>query len=866
MCGRMNPAANVFCDSCGARLVPAMPTSTQESKPAPARGPAADSAVVKKGLSLPTKPKEEPPAPPPSSEAPEDSGDWLSRLRGNIPEPPAPDENVPDWLRGREAESAEPVEEEPAFDLAARLGGAEPTPTSSEPSPQVPDWLTQFASKKPASPMPATPELAEAPDWLKELAPSAKTPPSPAAPIPVAPAPAQADVPDWLKELAPTPASTAAAAPEPAEPELADVPDWLRQLAPTAKTPPPSVEAKTLREAPPRPPAPVVSVPAEAESPDWLKPSAPAVKADAGESEIPDWLMQLEPTPTPPPAPVVSSLEEADVPDWLKQPLSGEAVQAPPPAFEPSTFAGPTPAEAEIPDWLSQLESAPAAEPVQGTPLAVEPETLDWLQGLPAEAPSTPTSPAFVGEQAPEPTETPAWPTDVEAPPIKPVETVSTPSVQAELPDWLKGLEAPAAVSEPEITPSAPAPFEGPVALPAEGLPDWLKELKPAEAGAPAPPSLTEPVSVPLEAGGLAAAQLPSWLKELQPTGAPAKVEKEEPAEIEGVLEGVHGALPAAAIVSQALGAGMARPMHPEIPANDLARAGALQELLARGAATVVRREGVSRAQRLWSNTQRWIVFLVIAVLVVFPLVQPNMVNGLVSAPPLAQVGEDMFNNIQALPAGAAVLVAFDYDATQSPELDTQARVLLRHLAVRKANIKAASLYQAGPAVAQAVINQVNSTMTGTLPIKVEQRGYLPGQDIAVANFIQSTPISMVVELAATPDTVRWWVEQLAVYPNAPTLLAGVSASAEPMSRPYVESHQVSGMIVSVPGATAYRLKLRQILQDDQEEMAQVLAPLASISLANVALVALIVVGGVIQLVSGRKPQPATRSGGRQHR
>jgi len=249
---------------------------------------------------------------------------------------------------------------------------------------------------------------------------------------------------------------------------------------------------------------------------------------------------------------------------------------------------------------------------------------------------------------------------------------------------------------------------------------------------------------------------------------------------------------------------------------------------------------------------------------VVLPLLQPDLLSGLVSAPPLDPANQEMFNNIQALPAGAAVLVAFDYDATQSPEMDAQARVLLRHLAARKANIKVASLYQAGPAAAQAVINEINSTLTGTLPIKVEQRGYLPGQDTAVAYFIQSTPISMVVELAATPDTVRWRVEQLAARSDAPTFLVGVSAAAEPMSRPYVASHQVSGMLVGVPGATAYRLKLREVLQDDQDRMEQVLAPLASIGLANVALVALMVLGGLAQLVSGRKPQSATRSGGRQ--
>ena len=685
----------------------------------------------------------------------------------------------------------------------------------------VPATPASVQESKPVSPSrPSTDDTAAKKDLPSPTQPKEE----PSAPPPSAPpVEASAESGDWLSRLR----VDLAEQPLPDENVPEQVPDWLSQLAPKA--------------------------------------SAVPTPATPEPGQVPDWLRQLEPSPA---SPVAPSFADADVPDWLKQPLPGEPVQAPTPmstplrAFEPSTFAEPTPTEAEIPDWLSQLETAPTAAPVQGAPLAVELETPPeaWLQSLPPATPSAPepASSAFVGEVMPGPTEAPSGPRVVETPPASSAEPV--PAAQAELPDWLKDLESPAAVSEPEMTLAAPLPFKEP----SEELPDWLKKLGAVGTSVPAPPALIEtPAAAPTE-GGLVAAQLPAWLKELQPTGVPAEPEKQEPAETEGILEGVRGALPVAEIVSQALGARMPRPLHPEIPANDLARAGVLHDLLARGTAAVVRREDESRAQRLWSNTQRWMVFLVIAILAAFPLVQPNLVYGLVSSPPLEPVGEGMFNNIQALPSGAAVLVAFDYDATQSPEMDTLARVLLRHLAARQANVKVASLYQTGPAVAQAVINQVNSTLTGTLPIKVEYRGYLPGQDTAVAYFIQSTPISMVVDLAATPDTVRWWVEQLAARPGAPTFLAGVSASAEPMSRPYVESHQVSGMIVGVPGATAYRLKLRQVILDDTEDLPLVLAPLASIGLANVALVALIVLGGLIQLVSGRKPPPATRSGGRQ--
>jgi hypothetical protein len=109
-----------------------------------------------------------------------------------------------------------------------------------------------------------------------------------------------------------------------------------------------------------------------------------------------------------------------------------------------------------------------------------------------------------------------------------------------------------------------------------------------------------------------------------------------------------------------------------------------------------------------------------------------------------------------------------------------------------------------------------------------------------------------VIELAATPDTLRWWAEQLAPHRNDVQLFAGVSASAEPMSRPYVESQQVKGIIAGVPGAIAYQFRLDPSSKDDQTKRQILLAPLESIALANTALVVVMLLGGLIQLLSGR--------------
>jgi hypothetical protein len=769
-----------------------MTAASAEPKPS-------ETPVVKKGLSLPTKPSSESlatgsaprahPAPPSTQPAaPGEADDWLSRLRETLPaeqpaeaEPPA-DENVPDWLRDLGEPSAPGAQAvTPVFDLAARLGGVEPSEPAPTPAePEVPDWVARLGT--PATTEPPAPVEPEMPDWLK--------PPAPAKPSAPAVPPAEPEVPDWLKQAPPTSTET-------------EVPDWLSQLAPTPAVP---------------------------------EPSAPAVAPD--ESKVPDWLAQLPSVPmaAAPSAPTVPPVE-SEAPDWLSQLAPTPATEEPSAPVEPPTAIPPALSEpeavpsieSEAPDWLAQL-----------SPMAVAPEP----EAAPAVKPAKP-GPALIGEQIPETEETPAWLAEMSGAQAEPGEPAVT-----EMPDWLKELEAQPSPAPSGTTAEPPSPFAEPVVLPTGETPAWLQELTPAETAAPTTGVLVPPAA---GEGGLVAAQLPSWLQGLGPKEpgavAPPKVE-EEPAETEGILAGVRGALPAAPIALQMSGAGIS--VSPEIPAGDLSRAGVLQELLARGLTSVVRREGESRAGRMEGQVGRWIVLLVIAFAVLTPLVLGSDLN-LVSAPPLPAAGNAMYDSIQKLAPGAQVLVAFDYDATQSPEMDVVARAVMRHLIARQAHIEVVSLYPTGPAVAQVVINNVLPA-TSTVKMDVTNQGYWPGQTTAVATLVtepRSKPLDMVIELAATPDSLRWWVEQMTG--RSETLLAGVSASVEPVAQPYAASPQLKGLLAGVPGAVAYQLKLRGALpQAEQQNPADLLVPLNSIAVANLALVFVMIFGGVIQLLSGR--------------
>jgi len=100
--------------------------------------------------------------------------------------------------------------------------------------------------------------------------------------------------------------------------------------------------------------------------------------------------------------------------------------------------------------------------------------------------------------------------------------------------------------------------------------------------------------------------------------------------------------------------------------------------------------------------------------------------------------------------------------------------------------------------VAQTVINQINSTLTGTLPIQVEQHGYLPGQGHRRGIFHPEHADFNGGRAGSTPDTVPLVGRATGLralmhhVPRASALqLSDVAALCA--------SHQVSGMMVGVP-------------------------------------------------------------------
>ena len=647
-------------------------------------------------------------------------------------------------------------------------------------------------------------------EWLAELRAEAEEVGPSLEAAGVAPLP-EGEIPPWLAELT-TPAGPVA----PEAPPPAAVPEWLMEL-----------------EVPAGPAAPEAP-PLEAAVPDWLTeltaPAGPAApEAPPLEAAVPDWLTELT-APAGPAAPEAPP-PAAAVPEWLAElevPAGPAAPEAPP-------------LEAAVPEWLTEL-TAPAGPdaPEALPPAAAVPEWLAELEVPSRPSPEAPVPP-LAGIPVPPPDEIPDWLREIQAAPLvqegpsaklPPIALVDVPT------------DAPAA---PESVPPVLLEEETPIPAPGE-IPDWLKA-----ASEKAPP----------EFGGLVPAEIPEWLRALQPR-AEAVVE-EEPAETAGFLAGLRGLLP--------IGYGLdmpadARPSLPKPPSPAaVARAELLQGLLSRpliAPPTTAARE-VHRPTG-WALTR----FLVGAILL-GAILLPMLIRLPLFGPPVAPTVEALFAIVNQLPSSTPVLVAWEYGPAEAEEMDRVAGPLIDHLLRREARLVLVSTRPEGPAVAEALLASRLADLSER-PRRVANLGYVPGQAAGVREVLGNldgrteistglpasqaeamagvrsvSDVGMVVVLAAQPDDLRVWVEQVsAARPDVP-IVAGVSARAELMSTPYLSGGQIRGMVAGLTGGAAYEEKL------DTGWGREYAYYLNSLGLAQVAVAALAVIGALIFLVGGRK-------------
>lgn len=815
MCGKLNPAEADTCRYCGARLKPMQ--AGEAKRPAPAPPPEAgqgdpDWMSDLRGDMMRNRPKTSmlPPEPP----RPTPSDNWLEKIdsRDEAKASPSP---VPATKSGPLRRSS-PLVSKPA---APAEPPSRPTPSPTPPqeaAPEPPAWLSKVRAQVSAERQPATPEAAkgdEDPVWLKRLrvrrTQDEFSSTSPAEQEEESAAPGE--LPDWLSKIREKTTS------ETGEMEGEDQSFLGSPLADAASGPSQVGSSPWGVPAPAQKPRGVIMPAgqgADSDVPDWMKYPSDAGGLPGAEPPVgtPDWMgsisSALEATPpTPPPAQPKAPVRTGG----LTARASTSSLLGGANAAEPGRGRG---TGQGFPSKTKNISSPtrPFTEPVPSSPAAPSPSAFgpDWE--FPAD---TPTDFPFPNPAA-----------DITIPSGSAAfhggtEPMVSPGGEEEMPDWLADAKRgpPAPVPEIEEEPAVPTPDLSELLRP-DSMPEWMR--KPAGAGKKEQEGESSKAR-PALPDNLEQGELPRWLEAMRPIQSVAvPTEDEERVESVGPLAGLRGVLSAEPVVAMPHRPGIMAGNIDAFPAQ-MAVTETLRRLLIEPEVRAARKP--VRAMLL-TPVIRKVMSGVLILAILLPLFTGAIFSNSVYQP---QTNIQAGQLVMALPVDRTVLVAFEYDASRAPEIETGATVMLEHLAQRGIQVVFISTQPNGTMLGDGLL-QLNGQMGMTMPKLVADFGYIPGgsgglrrlggdlrEVISNPNLDWNTgplsaihtisDFSMILIFAADPQSVRDWVEQVhTAAPNTP-IVAMVSAASDALIFPYTQGTQpaIRGLVTGYTGAQAYR-------------------------------------------------------------
>jgi len=266
--------------------------------------------------------------------------------------------------------------------------------------------------------------------------------------------------------------------------------------------------------------------------------------------------------------------------------------------------------------------------------------------------------------------------------------------------------------------------------------------------------------------------------------------------------------------------------------------------------------------EKIGSFDRRYI-FALIALTVIVPLLIPIGM-------PITTTNEvkSVYDYIDALPPGSAILVALDFDPASLAELYPMSIAILKHAYTKKIKVIGMTLWITGASLGDVVMREAAQGIAEQ-DKDYAYLGFVPsgavaimrmGQDIsAVFNVdysgkpISQVPvmkgiknykdISLVVDLAAgsTPEA---WIAYAGTPHHVPIAI-GVTAVSAVGYYPYLNARQIIGLIGGMKGAAEYE-KLIQARGTAS-------AGMDSQSMTHIAIILLIIIANVSYFVIRRK-------------
>ena len=262
---------------------------------------------------------------------------------------------------------------------------------------------------------------------------------------------------------------------------------------------------------------------------------------------------------------------------------------------------------------------------------------------------------------------------------------------------------------------------------------------------------------------------------------------------------------------------------------------------------------------------KRW-VFLLVAVAVLIPLILPLKVPMQVSDSTRAY-----YDHIEALPEGSKVLLSCDYDPGSKAELYPMTEATIRHLFRRNLRVVVFSLWPAGPPMAELALENVIAERGNDKQYGIDyvDLGFKEGREAVMVEMGRSIreafPVDYhgtnIAELPLMNEVERYSSFPLLVnlsvgYPGTKeyvqyaqsrfnlTMISGAGAVSVPEYSPYLQSGQISGMLMGISGCAEYE----QLL----EMPGLALVFMNAQSVGHVLIIVLIIIGNVLYFMIRR--------------
>ncbi len=277
--------------------------------------------------------------------------------------------------------------------------------------------------------------------------------------------------------------------------------------------------------------------------------------------------------------------------------------------------------------------------------------------------------------------------------------------------------------------------------------------------------------------------------------------------------------------------------------------------------------------RRRWGDVDRRWVFLLMGLAVLIPLIIKPIFPE--HATPIVQ---DVFDLMEALPAGSRVLMPFDYGPSTAPEVDPMARAMTRHALTKDHRVYIMALWPEGQAQAMQVIEDV---IQGEFPGKEEgvdwvHLGYKAGNqglinlmllDLrkmyttdAAGRAIDAIPamegvhslkdFAFIANFSAGFPGSKEWV-QFAGDPGEIPVASGTTAVQAPLLYPYYPN-QLVGLLGGLKGAAEYEAALSERYPHLAARSRQATVLMGPQAVAHLVIILFVIVGNITYFTGKR--------------